>query len=1154
MLRPGRLKALLAAAAACYAVGALLAGLYSWRAGGAKGAYSARASQDSLLAVVVPIYDGDEEPAMAALSTWPTTCYHSTLTRMDLVIYKAEALTDGDHLPHIPHEASKCFRNTKIIGGDIIPEDNVYPKGASLMFYKLFLDEDVAGSLEEYDALAVIEWDVLVAHSTSFSRLYEAAFSSEPFWVKGSTLVGTEFHQTAKLRDMWHILGHLNGNAIYNNTDPAFTQFVNFTLARWEYSYSYDVALWATISDFPYSWLLWQRYSSNFVATKLISNVGFFDVSDKHVAQAISQETLFIHGSSHSGGSAAISTPPKASSSDLNTLSCTGACGSEHSAKVRTGASTFCDESCSTGWSPAGPRLGGHNCGAGDPSQYGSTCRLCYTNEDEALAADRTLASLSTDPSTPDAHVVMCDTTQPPQASRCTTACQDMADTVCDYRCGSGRYGDFNCNWRGVDSTCRLCFHKTSVALLADEVAKAHGGRVVMCNTHEPPLPIGSHTKATVEDTGHRSADTGDGLPSAVSSQESKRKLLAVADESNDPAATAYIGTTTRGHICAFMRGFVELLPETRVSVSSVLELMPGIRVAIATDAAGFQEFTRAFAHLPGVAIGLSKSVSHGALIADEVCGKGTRLIYYIEAGQVVSRTFTEKDTHTVLGNLIVSHANADEVPPVYARRALGSTVLLGVTTPTFTHGSDLILPAETNAQLRAVLGANQRLVAQTNAEDGDTGRQTERVYEYLADVAKTHRGSASIYIPEVLAALAYSRSPRGVTFVNIREWSHEHLFSEDSIWDIPMVKPRFGCSFDTSLTRDGYDVGGMIAKELEGFKLGASCERGFKSVDKSKLNLKADRELGDEGAEQGTPTLQNYHIAVMYRTCARDAKLFSTSIATVIEHLPGAFEVVVVVVEADVALFESIVQPLRTAVPFPIRVIGEPELMDDNVQQAYSKLRADLYTEGEYVLHLDSDAVVFEDVTPAHVFHDGMPVQPFRRYREEETLEAGWATTLCWQNGTSFAVGEDVAHEFSIFNTHVYPRSMYPAAREFIEQHHGMSFVDFLATRRGSCMHPNTMAEWTADKRATMFSGFNFIGAYLWYHMPDAVHWLAMDSVGTQPDLGKFEWVCQANRRYAPADPAGLEQYEADYRKITSIDECNAVTSHWQRLHMSAQ
>lgn len=123
----------------------------------------------------------------------------------------------------------------------------------------------------------------------------------------------------------------------------------------------------------------------------------------------------------------------------------------------------------------------------------------------------------------------------------------------------------------------------------------------------------------------------------------------------------------------------------------------------------------------------------------------------------MVSRTFTEKDTHTVLGDLIVSLANADEVPPVYARRALGSTVLLGVTTPTFTHGSDLILPVETNAQLRAMLGANQRLVSQTDAEDGDTGRQTQRVYEYLADVTKTHRGSAAIYIPEVGAIGTFS-------------------------------------------------------------------------------------------------------------------------------------------------------------------------------------------------------------------------------------------------------------------------------------------------------------------------------------------------------------------------------------------------------------
>lgn len=56
--------------------------------------------------------------------------------------------------------------------------------------------------------------------------------------------------------------------------DPAFVEFVSFTLTRWEYSQSYDVALWATIADFPYSWPLWQRYSRKFVATDLVRGGG----------------------------------------------------------------------------------------------------------------------------------------------------------------------------------------------------------------------------------------------------------------------------------------------------------------------------------------------------------------------------------------------------------------------------------------------------------------------------------------------------------------------------------------------------------------------------------------------------------------------------------------------------------------------------------------------------------------------------------------------------------------------------------------------------------------------------------------------------------------------------------------------------------------
>ena len=88
--------------------------------------------------------------------------------------------------------------------------------------------------------------------------------------MKGSNLEGTSFHSSAEVSEMWHVLGHINGNAIYNNNDPAFVEYVDYTRARWQYDHPYDVALWLTISDFPYSWPLYQRYSSKFVVTNLV--------------------------------------------------------------------------------------------------------------------------------------------------------------------------------------------------------------------------------------------------------------------------------------------------------------------------------------------------------------------------------------------------------------------------------------------------------------------------------------------------------------------------------------------------------------------------------------------------------------------------------------------------------------------------------------------------------------------------------------------------------------------------------------------------------------------------------------------------------------------------------------------------------------------
>lgn len=188
---------------------------------------------------------------------------------------------------------------------------------------------------------------------------------------------------------------------------------------------------------------------------------------------------------------------------------------------------------------------------------------------------------------------------------------------------------------------------------------------------------------------------------------------------------------------------------------------------------------------------------------------------------------------------------------------------------------------------------------------------------------------------------MAFSRNHDSVLFVNPREWNVNNIFVMNSIWDVPLIKPRFGCTYDMLLSQFGYDLSERIAKEFEAFKLGlGKCELGFRVVHPLELNIKTNQEFGADGAFRGMPDLQDFHISAMYRTFAGDAQLFEMSIQTVIEHFSSAHEVVVVVIEEDEALFQSILDGYRASAPFPLRLVAEPDLMDGHIQQKYSKVR----------------------------------------------------------------------------------------------------------------------------------------------------------------------------------------------------------------------
>ena len=176
-------------------------------------------------------------------------------------------------------------------------------------------------------------------------------------------------------------------------------------------------------------------------------------------------------------------------------------------------------------------------------------------------------------------------------------------------------------------------------------------------------------------------------------------------------------------------------------------------------------------------------SAKTASLFADKFCGEGTKLIFYMEPGSVISRTFTSKDTHSPRGDLLVVYSDARTSYQDF-EIARATSAVLGFKAPSFTHGADLILPVGVNKDLREELAMGAK--GDLNDED--------------AAALATLESYDTVSVPQLLAAMAYARNSPGVWFVNPQAWVTEHLFKAASIWDIPLVKPRFVCTIDRSV------------------------------------------------------------------------------------------------------------------------------------------------------------------------------------------------------------------------------------------------------------------------------------------------------------------------------------------------------------------
>lgn len=232
-------------------------------------------------------------------------------------------------------------------------------------------------------------------------------------------------------------------------------------------------------------------------------------------------------------------------------------------------------------------------------------------------------------------------------------------------------------------------------------------------------------------------------------------------------------------------------------------------------------------------------------------------------------------------------------------------------------------------------------------------------------------------------------------------------MFKRASVWDIPLVKPRYGCQTDLGLAIQGYDV----ARELGVFvntRGGVKCESGYYPLDASRLNAKPGVEFGAAVGNPPVPSVQSLSISVVYMVGAADPPwMLNATLPSVIENFPGALEVVVVV--KDAAARRTFGRVLKyherrregngglqdSPVPFPMRVVMEERLTEEEQaedeaggdvsgrKRRFPLLWADRYCSGRHILHLTVDAVIMGEVTYDRMFHKLKPVVPFTRFRD---------------------------------------------------------------------------------------------------------------------------------------------------------------------------
>lgn len=206
--------------------------------------------------------------------------------------------------------------------------------------------------------------------------------------------------------------------------------------------------------------------------------------------------------------------------------------------------------------------------------------------------------------------------------------------------------------------------------------------------------------------------------------------------------------------------------------------------------------------------------------------------------------------------------------------------------------------------------------------------------------------------------------------------------------------------------------------------------------------------------------------VDIFCRTYDGDAKWLAKTLPTWIEHCTWVRKIIVSGIDSECTDVKGVCAD--NEVDF-VADDESAEITDGYINQQYTKMRADLFTDADMVMFIDSDTVCRGLSVRDDLSTNGVP----------DLLHSSWdrvGDAMCWRAPTQQWIGRTPPYEFMRRFPLLYHTDTLRQCREYISKTNGKTLLDIM-------------------KGAKSVSEFNLIGAYAWEFEHDRYHWVDADT-----------------------------------------------------------